>query len=904
MAAAESPRVRESYRPAGETIAFLFTDIVGSTKRWDANREAMQAALRRHDAVVRTAIEAHGGRVFKTIGDAFCASFPRAGDALLAAADAQRRIGQENWDAVNGLRVRMAIHVGESDERDGDYFGPAVNRVARMLSAGHGGQVLVSGSAADAAAPDLRSGMGLRALGMLPLKDLREPERVFQLTAPDLVAEFRPLRALETPPNNLPRVPTSFVGRHADVARVEEGLRTGALVTVVGTGGIGKTRLALAAAAGLLNDTREGAWFVDLAPLSDGALVPSAILTALDADQASDAPALDVLVHHLMPRGLLLVLDNCEHLIVDVARVVAAIVSSCPQVTVLATSREALNITGERVYRLSSLDESEAVNLFCDRAQAVNPTFRLSETNRATVEDLCRRLDGMALAIELAAARIRSVSLDDLSNRLRLRVLVGGPRDRQPRQQTMHALIDWSFDLLAPEEQRLFCAAGVFAGGFTLEAAAGLDGDTHDDWRVLDLLTSLADKSLLVVEAGEGRQRYRLLEPIREYARERLDEAGETPRIAGRFARTFSDIADRAYREWDTAPEPDWLARAECELDNFRAALDWALDDRHDVVLGARMAASLSPMFLRLSLLREGIGWCERALQDASPDLPAEAGARLFYGLSMLQHNQGANEKALASARQAVELYREAGDERGLTRGLSQVAHQLAGREAYVEAQAAADEALRRARALDEPRLLAGTLQRCALVYEPGEIERARLLFAESVALFRRLNRNDETARALSFWADAEIVGGQLQTGATIACEALELAPDELKTYLTNGLATCYLALGERERAGPVAREALTLAVNAHHPVATAYAILYLAAIESDADAASAALLFGYARERMRALEWKLVGPDRDIVDRLTADLERKLSPGELPSLHATGASWSEEQAIAHAARV
>ncbi|MEO6835859.1 MAG: adenylate/guanylate cyclase domain-containing protein, partial [Candidatus Tumulicola sp.] len=510
--------MRESYRAPSETVAFLFTDIVGSTMRWDANRAEMQAALRRHDGIVRAAIEAQAGRVFKTIGDAFCASFPKVGDALNAAIEAQRRLDEEDWEAVNGLRVRMAVHAGATDQRDGDYFGPALNRVARLLAAGHGGQVLVSGFAADAAAPELSAGIGLRALGMLPLKDIRDPERVFQLTAPGLQVEFKPLRAIEAPPNNLPRQASSFVGRHADLARVEGLLRGGALVTVVGTGGVGKTRLALAAAADTLNDTRDGAWFVDLAPLSDGLLVASTILTALGADQTSDAPAFDVLIDYLKPRDATLVLDNCEHVVAEAARVAAAIVASCPRVTILATSREALNVAGERLHRLSSLGDAEAANLFADRAQAVNPAFRLDDHNRAAVEDLCRRLDGIALAIELAAARLRSVSLDDLSRRLRLRVLVGGARDRQPRQQTMHALIDWSYNLLAVEEQRLFCDVSIFAGGFTLEAAAGVyENETRDEWRVLDLLTSLADKSLLVADVGAANQRYRLLESIREY---------------------------------------------------------------------------------------------------------------------------------------------------------------------------------------------------------------------------------------------------------------------------------------------------------------------------------------------------------------------------------------------------
>jgi predicted ATPase/class 3 adenylate cyclase len=893
--------VREFRREPGNVAAFLFTDIVGSTARWETNRVAMQDALRRHDAIVREAIDVHRGRVFKTIGDAFCASFAGVGDALGAAIAAQRGLGEADWRDVGGLRVRMAIHIGETDERDGDYFGPAVNRVARLLSCGHGGQVLVSGVAADVGSPHLLPGVGLRSLGMLPLKDIRDPERVFQVTAAGLQSEFKPLRAIETPPNNLPRQASSFVGRQTDVARVEDLLHAGPLVTLVGTGGVGKTRLALAAAAGMLADTREGVWFVDLAPLSDPALVPSAILSALDVDQASGAPDIAMLVAHLKPRGLLLVLDNCEHLIARVAAVVSEILANCPQVSVLATSREALGVTGERLHRLSALADAEAVELFAERAAAVSPSFRVNENNREAVASVCRRLDGIALAIELAAARIRTVSLDDLSRRLHLRALTGGPRDRQPRQQTMRALIDWSYELLEPRERGLFCDLAVFAGGFSLESAAGV-WNAGDEWEVVDGLTSLADKSLLVVDASdEPSRRYRLLEPLREYARERLDEGGTTAVALRRHAATFCAIADRGYVEWDTAPQPDWLPRLERDLDNFRAGLEWAFDVGNDPRAGAQIAGGTAPLFLRLSLLREGIGWCERALEIAD-DLTAATRARLYYGSSMLYHNQGANAQALAAARRAADAYLEAGDERGLTRALSQVAHHLGNDSS--DAKAIAERALRQARDLEDRRLLATTLQRCAFVYSPGEIAQARGYFEECVALFRTLGRDDETARALGAWADAESTAGNPAAAVAIAREAMDLAADDGKVFVTNVLACCYLVLDDRASALPAAREAFQMAERSRHPIAAPCAILYLAALESELDARAAARLAGYAYARLRAVDWSLVGPDLVIDATLRANLDGALAADEVAALLAAGAQWTEEEAAANAARV
>jgi predicted ATPase/class 3 adenylate cyclase len=887
--------------PSG-AVAFLFTDIEGSTARWDRHREAMQEALRRHDAIMRAAIQTHSGQVFKTVGDAFCAAFECADDALNAALAAQRNIGAEDWQAIDGLRVRMAVHVGETDERDGDYFGPAVNRVARLLSAGHGGQVLVSATAADLAAPRLAAGIGLRSLGTLPLRGLRQPERVFQLTAPDLRSTFKALRALETPPNNLPRRASSFVGRREDVARIEDALRTKPLVTIVGTGGVGKTRLALEAADELLNDVRDGAWFVDLAPLPDASLVGSAMLTSLGVDQTSDAPALDILIGALRKRELLLVLDNCEHLIDEVARVVSAIVSSCPQVTVLATSREALNVDGEQIYRLSSLNDGEAIELFAERAKAVNPAFRVDDANRAAVEELCRRVDGIALAIELAAARLRSISLDELSRRLRLRLLVGGPRDRQARQQTMQALIDWSYELLAANERRLFSALSVFAGGFTLEAATSIvaagDGDPDD---VLDVLSSLVDKSLLVYERSELNDRYRLLEPIREYARERLDESGATDMVAFEHARTYAAIAERSYVEWDTAPKPNWLARIAGEIDNIRVALDWTLSKERNLDAGARLASGAAPMCMRLSLLREGVGWCERALQF-SDSLSAEMSARLHYTLSMLYHNQGANAAALASARRAAELYRQIDDERGLARALSQVAHHLG--EVPDEAEAIAQEALRRARAVDDPRLLATTLQRCAFVYPPSEIEQARACFEEAVALYRPLGRDDETARALAAWADAEGMAGNFETASSIAREALAIASPDGRMYLINALASLYVALGEHTRAAPAACEALKLGVESAHPIVTPLALLYIAAIVCESQPDVAAHLFGYSRAQLQTLNWNLVGPDCVVERDLRATLQRTLGSRQDAELRASGATWTQSDAVATALRV
>ena len=881
-----------------ESVALLFTDIEGSTARWDADRVAMQSALRRHDAILRAAIEASRGRVFKTVGDSFYAVFDDVGAALAAAIAGQRDLAAENWDSVNGLRVRMAVHVGEAEARDGDYFGPEVNRIARLLAAGHGGQVLVSGFAADAAAANLPAEAGLRSLGTLPLRGLRRPERVFQLTAEGLRSAFRPLRALEPPPNNLPRQLSSFVGRQRDVANVEELLHANSLVTIVGTGGVGKTRLALEAAYDALGDVRDGAWFVDLAPLSDKTLVASAILSALGASQTSGLPAADVLVEYCKSRQLLLVLDNCEHLVDDVARIVSAVVAGCPQAVILATSREPLNVEAERLYRLSSLAAGDAVALFTDRAQAADPAFHLDARNRAGVDDLCRRLDGIALAIELAAARLRSVSLEELSRRLQLRVLSGGPRDRQARQQTMQALIGWSYELLTPGERVLFRDLAAFAGGFTLEAAVRVHaGDAEDHFDVLDTLASLVDKSLLAVESHGASERYRLLEPIREYARERLDESGLTLDALQRHARAYAAIADGAYVEWDASPPPDWLARNADELDNLRVALEFALAERHDLAAGAVIAGSASPLFLRLSLLREGVGWAERGL-ECSAQVPGATLARLSYGLSMLYHNQGADARALEAAQRAAQWYREISDERGLARALSQVAYELAACERYDEAARVADDALSLSRDQRDACLHAATLLRTAAIFPPKQVESARARFSECVDLFRALKRDDETARALMWWADIESVAGNFARSAEIIAEALPLAPPELKSWFAGELASCYAALGD-ERAERFAREALELAVRERHPSLVQTALLCVAFAAAERNPERAAELLGYVETRFREVSRSLSGADVEVAQRLRHLLERRLDGDTLQGHKRNGGVLAEDAAVA-----
>lgn len=698
---------------------------------------------------------------------------------------------------------------------------------------------------------------------------------------------------------NLPRMGTSFIGRSDDLARVVALLGEGPLVTIVGPGGVGKTRLALAAAMER-DDLGDDVWFVDLSPISDPALIASTILTTIGATDGGEHPPIEALVRTIGQRNVGLVFDNCEHVVAEAARIASAILNACPAATILATSRESLNLAGERVYRLQPFDTKTAVKLFCERATASNPLFELSPSSAATVESICKRLDGLALAIELAAARVRVISIDELARRLneRFRILTGGNRTALPHQQTLRALIDWSYDLLGDSEAALFRRASAFGGTFMLDAVTDVAGfDPIDPWEALDLLSSLVDKSLVVAEIDEAGQRYHMLQSIHDYARDRLVE-GESQDVARRHAEFFAGLAATAYLEWDTAPRADWLPRMRVELDNLRVALTWSVDEAHDPALGARLAGDSSPVFLRLALLAEGVSWCEKALANAAT-LPSNVEARLRYGMSMLNNNRVALTAATADVHRAVERYRASDDTRGLVRALSQLAQQIARQGNYEDAVALATEAIAGARELGEARLIASTLQRCGIIYRPEELERARADYAECVAIFRTLGRDYETANALNWWAIAEIGAGEFERGIELSLEALRLATGDLRLYALNNVAASALAIADIERGGPAAREVLQLACESNNAAVLANAISYLAAIAAPSDLAAAAQLFGYSQARLADLGWKPDNTDELRIDRLLSELRGAYDEQKLASLFAQGAELDDQHALA-----
>jgi hypothetical protein len=476
-------------------------------------------------------------------------------------------------------------------------------------------------------------------------------------------------------------------------------------------------------------------------------------------------------------------------------------------------------------------------------------------------------------------------------------VLSGG-RDRQPRQQTMRALIDWSYNLLTPEEQDFMRRCAPCMGGFTLESAIALCGT--DDVGTIDLISSLVDKSLFVMDVQEADARYRLLEPLRQFASEKLEEIGETQGASYRHAQVYAAIARDGYEEWDANPRRDWLARLENELPNFRAALSWTTGKENDCELGAEIAGDTAPVFLRLSLLSEGTRWCERALGDGAP-LPAAVEARLRYMLSMLYNNQGSLKNALAQALEAASLYRQVGDDWGLARALSQVANQHAREKELGEAKLAAEGALQLARECGDRRLLADVLRRCARSFLTDGVERVRGMFAESVAIFRSLGRDDETARALTWLGLFEAEVGNYDEAAKRLIEAKPFADDELIVSVAGEVTACYLATGDRANAAPAAREALALAAKFRQPIEMLFAISYVAALAAERNATEAAVLIAYAEERLRMAGWQRLRYDLAIAEGLQDALKTRLTDTELARLFAAGAAMGEEEAVARA---
>ena len=611
------------------TVTFMFTDIEGSTRRWEERPEAMPGHLARHDAILREAVVGHDGHVVKSTGDGIFAAFGAASSAVDAAIAAQVRFSQEDWGPAGPLRIRIGLHTGEAHMRDGDYFGGTLNRAARLMAIAHGGQIVVSLATAELLQ---ESDHALLDLGEHHLRDLGRTEHVFQVIDPRLERDFGPLRSQDARRSNLPPQFTVFVGRRNEIQDVVAALGRSRVVTVTGVGGVGKTRLALEVGAQLLPRFRDGVWLCELATLGDPGSVPSTIASVLRVEPRRGLPVDLAVAEACRRRQMLLILDNCEHLIDAAASMAELLERTCPDVRVLATSREGLGVSGERILALrslalpdpgSSVDEataSECVQLFLDRTAAARPGFALTEENVTATVQVCRRLDGIPLAIELAAARARMMSPSEISARLdeRFRLLTGGSRTTVERHQTLRQAVDWSYDLLDPHEQSLFRQLGVFAGGFTLEAAEAVGSEPGEGGLdAIDGLGQLVDKSLVISDETPAGTRSRLLETRRQSALARLHHHDETAGARRRHASWVADFVADAALHTHGPDEHRWTRRLLVELENIRVALTWAAGTA-ELDIAARI---LSPHYW-FKLLNSELGYALAPWADPVLALP------------------------------------------------------------------------------------------------------------------------------------------------------------------------------------------------------------------------------------------------------------------------------------------
>jgi predicted ATPase/class 3 adenylate cyclase len=809
------------------TVTFLFTDIEGSTRLWQDHPEAMTTAYARHDAILRGAIAAQDGAVYKTIGDAIQVSFPTAPSAVSAALKAQQVLQAEVWPLPGPLRVRMALHTAAVEpDPAGDYRSPALNRLGRLLAAGHGGQVLISRATVELSRDYLPAHASLRDLGEHQLKDLLQPERIHQLSHPDLASDFPPLITLSTRPHNLPRQPTPFLGRESEVDRVAETLRQAGvqLVTLTGPGGIGKTRLALQAAAELVDVFPGGVWFVPLAALTDSSLVLPAIAEALGMRQEGQDPFAHTLASHLRDTQLLLVLDNLEQMLPAVASVVGDLLTMIDGLTVLATCRSPLRLRAEHELAIApmalpnrkppptgaQLGQYDAVRLFIERAQAVSTGFIVTNDNAPAVAEICHRLDGLPLAIELAAARIRLLPPSTMLRRLeqRLPLLTGGARDLPLRQQTLREAIGWSYDLLAPDEQALFRRLSVFTGGWSFEAAEAIAGSPESGELRLDVLDGmerLAEHSLLRQETtADGEPRFLMLETIREYGLEQLARSDEVDEAHQRHANYYLHRARQADAERKGPERMIWLEHLEREHDNLRGALVWALE--RDPATAWGIVAKLGGFWSSQGFITEGRTWTERALAKVPDGVEPDDYIEVLNRAGMFAQIQADLEGTERWAKDALVLARRLGNTSQIAFALNGLSIAAEWRGEREHALALLEEAVAVAQEAGHTEEIGEALGGLGYLYFLyGDLERARPLIDEAVSHLRAARPYGELPNALHSLGEVLRASGDLEGAYNAYRESVVLAYDgglkPMVLQAIEGLAMIAAARGNADRA-------------------------------------------------------------------------------------------------------
>jgi predicted ATPase/class 3 adenylate cyclase/DNA-binding CsgD family transcriptional regulator/Tfp pilus assembly protein PilF len=875
--------------PTG-TVTLLLADVEGSTRLWETQPDVMTEAVARLDQTLTDSVATHGGvrPVEQGEGDSFVIAFARASDAVACALALQRA-------PLAPIKLRIGLHTGEIRLRDeGNYIGPTINRTARLRDLAHGGQTVLSGATEPLVVDQLPPDVTLTDLGTHGLRDLPRPERVVQLNHPELSAEFPPLRTANVvASHNVPTQLTSFIGRQKELAEVGQLLTDNRLVTLTGVGGTGKTRLAAQVALEIASEFTDGAWYVDLAPISVPELVPTTVARALGLTDQPGHPTIDTLQRFLSDRELFMVLDNCEHLLESSARLTSELLGGCPGLTLLTTSREPLGVAGEVTWGVPSLSLSdEAIELFDDRARRARPGFHVGADNIDAVTEICRRLDGLPLAIELAAARIRALSVTDIVDSLhdRFRLLTGGARTVVRRQQTLRASVDWSHALLSDSERIMFRHLAVFVGGFDLDAAHAVAGaDPTERYQVLDQLTLLVEKSLVVAEDSPRGGRYRLLETVRQYALEKLGEASDVTDVRDRHRDHYAALAATL----DTPPDADYerhLSHAESELGNLRAAFGWSLENSK-VELALTLTSSLQPMWFTRGRLHEGSGWFDAALAaDPEHEIPPTTRARALADNALLEMMSDAD-ASFDQAQSALAIAREADDPALLLRALSVCSFILG--VGYDSAAAAPyfAEAIELARALDDRWRLSQILTRLAgAAVMTGDPVTAETAAGEGRELAEAIGDRSGSRECRYYLAWARLAQGETADAVARFSEVVADAEANHDAFLNraalSGLGTALAYRGEvsaaRAEAGKV--QDAGVEVSAYF-TGLAHMVLSLAAL-ADGDVAA-------AREASETT-WQhlvVVQPHMAVVGRAFNGAVAALADGDL----ATARRWTDE---------
>jgi predicted ATPase/class 3 adenylate cyclase len=899
--------------PTG-TVTFLFTDLESSTRLWEEQPDAMRSALARHDELLTGAIEHSGGHVIKGTGDGVHAVFATADAAVVAALEAQRSLEAERWGPIGSLRVRIGLHTGVAEQRGGDYFGPVLNRAARLMAVAHPGQVLCSHVTADLVRDSLPDGVGLLDLGVHGLRDLARPEEVFQVTHPDLGRDFPPLGSLDAAPGNLPAQRTNFIGREAELAKLTKLIEQSRVVTLTGAGGVGKTRLAVQSAASLVPHFDDGTWFVDLGPIDDGSLVAAAVASAMRLPDRRQGSPEDAILASARDSRALIVLDNCEHVIEPAARLAELVTDHCREVVIVATSREPLGVEGEQVLSVGPLPvparndtstvvelyENESVRLFVERANAAQEGFTLTDADAAVIADVCRRLDGIPLALELAAARTQSMSPQSILERLdeRFRLLSQGRRTALARHQTLRAAVDWSYDLLDSAERLAFARLSVFANGFTLEAAESvIANDQTDDVEVLDALSGLVAKSMVLLEKRGSTARYRLLETMREYAAERLPELDQPDRVAGRHADYYVVFAEEAARHIVGTDDSLWSRRLDAEHDNLHAALSWVRD--RDPAKLTQLTNALTDFWFHQRHYQEGLGWITAAL-----DLDREMSPRVRAGMAARAGHLAINLYLVTQGhevlRQSLEASRAAGDEPD-PYALQAFALGALVTNQPAEARRYSDEALKRAIAAHEPYVQAYcTAQNSIMISMTSDDPKALELADQALEMVRPLG-NDfllsialEAAGVVRYLTDPTAAVALLDEVTIIA--AGQVAVRDMAIFF-KGIA--HVSLRQYRSAAQAFGDALALN---HAAGAQYYECMVIAAIAhllARTDSAAAALRLLGSLQRLRD-DGQIIGAPRDLAmqEQLRDHLRQTIKADEFGDLWAAGRRLTLDDAV------